>query len=234
MPPEEPRRHRRRYDSEDQHRPRTHRPRRDDKESQQDDERDERRRRRREERRRERSALSAPSASATTSTPLSLDSLAKLNKANQRSSQLSEHESEHRRSDRKHRRERRGHIVVEVDEYDYAEPHPQKRRKKRPKLHEIEDEGLITHTRHDGTKRKKRRRDVSGALLEEGSGSRLRGIRGGRSHFSDYDEKRYTTDDTTIWKKHKKKCRSSDRVVAVANYQLMRAQGYCLLSSSSY
>lgn len=49
--------------------------------------------------------------------------------------------------------------------------------------------------------KKKKRRVVSGAMLEEGDGERLRGIRGGRG---EYDEKRDYGDDGS---KRRKICR---------------------------
>lgn len=66
-----------------------------------------------------------------------------------------------------------------------------------------EDEIIVRSQRH---RRKRRRREVSGALLEEGDGRTLRGLRGGRGSddsYYDYDEKR-VLETRPFWKKHKK------------------------------
>ena len=57
-------------------------------------------------------------------------------------------------------------------------------RAKRKRRVEVPDETFVVEKRRQY--KKKKRRVVSGAMLEEGDGNRLRGIRGGRG---DYDEK---------------------------------------------
>jgi glucan 1,3-beta-glucosidase len=63
----------------------------------------------------------------------------------------------------------------------------------------VTDEKFVVDKRRQQQKKKKRR-VVSGAMLEEGDGERLRGIRGGRG---DYDEKREYSDDDGRRKKRK-------------------------------
>lgn len=71
-----------------------------------------------------------------------------------------------------------------------AEVTPQKTRRKRHR--EIADEKVVVEQTRGQHKRKKRR-EVSGALLEEGEGKTLRGIRGGdkydRYEKADYEVK---------------------------------------------
>ena len=74
-------------------------------------------------------------------------------------------------------------------------------RAKRKKKVEVPDERFVVDKRRQ--QKKKKRRVVSGAMLEEGDGERLRGIRGGRGN---YDEKREYTQDGGGGKKKKKIC----------------------------
>jgi hypothetical protein len=61
---------------------------------------------------------------------------------------------------------------------------PKKTQRKRHR--EVIDEKTVVEKRRDHKRRK--RRVVSGALLEEGDGSRLKGLRGGERYEKEYDE----------------------------------------------
>ena len=65
-----------------------------------------------------------------------------------------------------------------------AEVTPKKTRRKRHR--EVIDEKIVVEKRRDHKRRK--RRVVSGALLEEGDSSRLKGLRGGERYEKEYDE----------------------------------------------
>jgi glucan 1,3-beta-glucosidase len=61
---------------------------------------------------------------------------------------------------------------------------PKKTRRNRHR--EVINEKIVVEKRRDHKRRK--RRVVSGALLEEGDGSRLKGLRGGERYEKEYDE----------------------------------------------
>jgi glucan 1,3-beta-glucosidase len=65
---------------------------------------------------------------------------------------------------------------------------PKKARRKRQR--EVIDEKIVVERNRIQHKRKKRR-VVSGALLEEGDGGRLRGLRGGDKYADSEDEARF-------------------------------------------
>jgi glucan 1,3-beta-glucosidase len=96
-----------------------------------------------------------------------------------------------------------------------AEVTPKKERRQRPR--EVVDERVVVEKSRKSHKRKKRR-VVSGELLEEGEGARVRGLRGGvdrreRLREEDYDRyyEKYEKQEErpTAWSKKKKLCRRS-------------------------
>lgn len=64
---------------------------------------------------------------------------------------------------------------------------PRKERRKRRREY-IDEKIVVEKTRRRHHHKRRRRRDVSGALLEEGNGPRLRGIRGGDAYEDRGDE----------------------------------------------
>jgi len=86
-------------------------------------------------------------------------------------------------------------------------------RAKRKRHVEVPDEKFVVEKRRQ--QKKKKRRVVSGAMLEEGDGERLRGIRGGRG---DYNEKQeYRADE----RQRKKICMSSFNGIWLVKAQLI-------------
>lgn len=67
----------------------------------------------------------------------------------------------------------------------HAEITPQKTKRKRRR--EIVDEKPLIVEKHRREQKKRRRREVSGALLEEGNGRRLAGLRGGDRNYEQTD-----------------------------------------------